>query len=394
MKTLFQHYDLFKEPQITQQRFLHEIVKSLLQKISSHIFEYQYFTNISEVGKSYQGREIYLAKIGQGATKLFFWSQMHGDESTATAALFDIFNFFKADFSAKEFGQLAEQDRKTLQDLRNTIAENCTLYILPMLNPDGAELWQRRTAQEIDMNRDALALQTPEARLLKKVRTEIQPDFGFNLHDQSIYYTAGNTKTCSTIAFLAPPTDYEKTINPVRKKAMQMIGLLAEELQEFIPKGVAKFSDDFEPRAFGDNIQRWGTSTILVESGAYPKDTEKQFIRKLNFTLLLQACYHIAKQNYANISLEKYNQIPQNERILKDILLKNVLLENGAKVDIALMEVEKTNTLGQEKQVWKAVIDDIGDLSVFCGYEEIDCTQKNIQLIGKIALGETVYLSY
>ena len=31
-----------------------------------------------------------------------------------------------------------------------------TLYVVPMLNPDGAERYQRRNAQNIDLNRDAL----------------------------------------------------------------------------------------------------------------------------------------------------------------------------------------------------------------------------------------------
>ena len=34
--------------------------------------------------------------------------------------------------------------------------------MVPMLNPDGAERFQRRNAQGIDINRDALLLQSPE----------------------------------------------------------------------------------------------------------------------------------------------------------------------------------------------------------------------------------------
>jgi hypothetical protein len=392
MDILFKYYDFFKEKQIIQQRFSHQMVKSFLQNINSKLPEYQHIAAIKEVGKSYQGREIYIAKIGTGKTKLFFWSQMHGDESTATAALLDILNFFKADFHTSTFQHGSADEKTWFNNFRDVILKNCTLYLLPMLNPDGAELWQRRTAQEIDMNRDALALQTPEARLLKKLRTELQPDFGFNLHDQNIYYTAGNTKTCATISFLAPPTDYEKTINPQRKKAMQVIGLLAEKLQKFIPNGVAKFSDDFEPRAFGDNIQRWGTSTILVESGGYPQDSEKQFIRKLNFVLLLEACHSIATQAYNTMSLEKYNAIPQNEKLLKDLIIRNVAISPTLQADIAFMNMIPIESLGNAQQVYQATIDDIGDLSVFCGYTEINYTEQNIQLVGKIAVGEMVFL--
>jgi len=53
-----------------------------------------------------------------------------------------------------------------------------------MLNPDGAERFTRRTAQMIDMNRDASALATPEAKILKSTHDMYQPEYGFNLHDQ------------------------------------------------------------------------------------------------------------------------------------------------------------------------------------------------------------------
>src|SRR5688500_2706281 len=41
---------------------------------------------VNEVGKSAQGREIFQIEWGKGAKKIFLWSQMHGDEPTATPA--------------------------------------------------------------------------------------------------------------------------------------------------------------------------------------------------------------------------------------------------------------------------------------------------------------------
>src|SRR5213083_769488 len=42
---------------------------------------------VDEVGKSYANREIYQVEWGKGKTKIFMWSQMHGDEPTATPAV-------------------------------------------------------------------------------------------------------------------------------------------------------------------------------------------------------------------------------------------------------------------------------------------------------------------
>ena len=59
---------------------------------------------------------------------------------------------------------------------------------------------------------------------------------------------------------------------------MKIIVFMNDILQKYAPGQVGRYNDDFEPRAFGDNIQKWGTSTILIESGGYPNDIEKQEI--------------------------------------------------------------------------------------------------------------------
>ena len=86
----------------------------------------------------------------------------------------------------------------------------------------------------MDLNRDALRLQTPEGRLLKKLRDATNADWGFNLHDQSRYYSVGHTNKTATISFLAPAYNDEKDINEIRKRAMQQIGLMNETLQQFM----------------------------------------------------------------------------------------------------------------------------------------------------------------
>jgi hypothetical protein len=381
-------YEKYKVASITERRFKHRLVKELVNSLPS-IFEVQ------EIGRSVENREIYLVKIGSGSKKLLFWSQMHGDESTATAALFDIFAFLGN--NSNEKANENANENATLEALRIALLESCTFYFVPMLNPDGAEVWQRRNALQIDLNRDALALQAPESRYLKQLQQSIQPDFGFNLHDQNIYYTTGNSRNNVVIAFLAPPVDEAKTINPVRHRAMQVIGLLAAALQEFIPKQVAKFSDDFEPRAFGDNIQKWGTSTILVESGAYIGDAEKQYIRKLNFVLLLLASQIIANDEYQTLDLQGYNNIPQNEKRLRDLVLRNVNhpQKTGVKIDIAFFRNEITVFEQTSTTIaYKSLIDDIGDLCILFGYEEQDCAAWQTEVIGRLEIGENPTLIF
>ena len=180
---LYDAHETYKEKALTHRRFKHKDIVPLLNALSGPL-------SISQVGESLEKRTIYQVKAGTGAAKVLLWSQMHGDEATATMALFDIFNFLQA----KNDG---------FDDFRQTILTNTSLYFVPMLNPDGAERFQRRTATDIDMNRDALRLQTPEGALLKQLQQTLQPLVGFNLHDQSPRYSVGKTGRQAVMSFLA-----------------------------------------------------------------------------------------------------------------------------------------------------------------------------------------------
>src|SRR5690606_9709375 len=137
-----------------------------------------------------------------------------------------------------------------------------------------------RNALQIDINRDFLKLISPEAQILKRLREELQPDFGFNLHDQNTLWSVCKTGKPATLSFLAPAFDEQLSVNRVRKKAMGVIADIYEELNVYLPKQIGLFDDEYEPRAFGDNFQLAGTSTILIEAGGQYKDEEKQEIRK------------------------------------------------------------------------------------------------------------------
>jgi len=354
-KQLYDTYENYKEKSLFHKRLKHNDIFSLIEKRNSEVFE------ISEIGKSFDGREIFMLKAGKGDKKVMLWSQMHGNEPTATQSLFDIFNFF--------------ENPAFLKDEAKQILSSCTLYFIPLLNPDGAEKFQRRNAQEIDINRDALRLESPEAKLLMTLRDEINPEFGFNLHDQDIWYSAGDTKFPATLSFLTPASDKEKTMNGSRKKSMQLIADMNTILQNFIPDQIGRYSDDFMPTAFGDNIQKRGTSTILIESGGFADDPEKQIVRKLNFIAILYALKSIGNNNFENKTIDDYNKIPFNKKNkLFDYILRNAQIPKNNlkyKADIGI----RSKSL-PDKDILE--IDDIGDLSQNFAYSEIDMNGNEI----------------
>lgn len=347
-------YETFKEEEIQQRRFKHSDIEPLIKQLASDpAFE------VTTAGHSVEDRPIYLVKVGDGDTNVLFWSQMHGNESTATMALLDLFNFFS-------------QKDDQFSDKRDELLENTSLYFLPMLNPDGAERFERRNVLDIDINRDALRLTSPASQILKSVRDSLNPEFGFNLHDQSSYYSSGRSSEPATLSFLAPAYDFEQSENEVRTNAMRLVGYLNAMLQQYIPGKVAKYSDAHEPRAFGDMIQKWGTSTILIESGGYPNDPEKQYIRKLNFISLLTAIDAIAGQKFTETPVDRYYQIPENNRSLTDLLIRAVNKVRKGQSYLVDIGISRRQQMIDSTLYYRARINDIGDLSTSHGYKELD----------------------
>ena len=167
-----------------------------------------------------------------------------------------------------------------------------------MLNPDGAERFTRRSAQQIDINRDFLQCLTPEAKILKVYRDKTNPEFGFTLHDQITLWSVTNSLKPATLSFLSPAIDYQLSIDPVREKAMLVIADMFETVAPIIPGHIGLFDDEYEPRAFGDNFQKLGTSTILIEAGGFKGDPEKQHIRTFYFAAMLKGIKSIATKSY------------------------------------------------------------------------------------------------
>src|SRR4051812_6674556 len=64
--------------------------------------------SVNEVGRSNANREIYQIEWGTGPLKIFMWSQMHGDEPTATSALIDMFAYLQNNRSVAWIKQIRE----------------------------------------------------------------------------------------------------------------------------------------------------------------------------------------------------------------------------------------------------------------------------------------------
>ncbi len=264
---------------------------------------------VTPVGASTHGRPLRAITFGSGPTTVFLWSQMHGDESTATMALADLLTWFG----------LADGQRDAVRD---RIAAQLTVVMLPMLNPDGAELFQRENAVGVDINRDVRRLSTAEARVLKAVRDSIRPAFGFNLHDQNARTLGRPGNQRVGIALLAPADNAANDFGPTRAAARLVAARIRSVLEREIPGRIARYDDTFNPRAFGDLMQAWGTSTVLIESGALPDDPDKQRLRGVNVIAILTALDAIATGDFRNELADRYMSMPVNSSAAVDVVVK------------------------------------------------------------------------
>lgn len=276
-----------------------------------------------EIGRSAEGRPLRHVSWGEGDTRVLLWSQMHGDESTASMALADLFRFL---------GEHPEHP------LVRRLRQDTTLHFLPVMNPDGAAHFQRRNAQGVDVNRDARALATPEARALHDLRERLKPDFGFNLHDQRVGTRAGDSDRGTAIALLAPAFNEAREVNAIRTRAIEVAVAIRAVLEPYISGHIAKWDDTFNPRAFGDLTSKAGVSTILIESGGIEGDPQKQRLRKLNFLALVGALDAIATGTYAGLPQARYDELPENAKVWPDLRITGGTLalpgQPQAKVDL------------------------------------------------------------
>jgi len=353
VQLILANYDTFKAHQLKNRFLKHKDISSLIEHLPA-VFE------VTELGNSFEDRSINGIKWGTGQTKILLWSQMHGDEATGTMALFDLLNFLQVD-----------------NELTQMLSKHCQLHIIPLLNPDGAERLTRRSAQQIDINRDFLQCLTPEAVILKTYQAKVKPEFGFTLHDQITLWSVTNSIKPATLSFLSPAIDYELTIDPIREKAMLVIAEMFEAVAPIIPGHIGLFDDEYEPRAFGDNFQKLGTSTILIEAGGFQGDPEKQQIREFYFLAMIKGIVSIATKSYLHQNTANYFAIPKNNKQIFHILIHGLTL-NGANASVGINYDEYPSNNGLETfKVYS--IQDIGDLSFCDAYETYSSINYNLK---------------
>lgn len=192
------------------------------------------------VNKSEQGRDLYVATVGNGPEDVWVQGRIHGNEPYGAESILTLL---------KDLGTNGSAEYQQIRDA-------FTIHFIPMYNPDGSEMNIRQTVlyddatgepllnsagqqQRIDLNRDWVAdkFQADESLAFYEYWTMVKPDFGMDIHHQGLkkQYGTGDDVTLSLGISLAPGGPTLPTLEGGAYDVLtrQMHGYVFQELSKY-----------------------------------------------------------------------------------------------------------------------------------------------------------------
>src|SRR5690606_13330103 len=119
-------------------------------------------------------------------------------------------------------------------------------------------------------------------------------------------------------------------------------------------------------------------SSILIESGGYPNDSQKQYLRELNFVTMIKALESILTGSYSSQTVDAYHAIPENERRMLSLIIKDLQVPVGrqkVRLDVGYLFGE----IWRGEQIYyPATIVDVGDLGTHSGFQEFSASRLEV----------------
>ena len=262
---------------------------------------------ISEAGQSTEKRSLWLIRIahpGQVSKwRVFFYAQQHGNEPAGKDALIYL--------------------AQSIQSDPGLLPKGVELWLMPMVNPDGAELDQRRNAAGADLNRDHIILEQPETQALHRAFRSIQPQLSIDCHeftrDSDDYLSKGWIEWPEIMMDYANyPLIDDKIVSQSARLVERMGKVMLKKDIKFHryfvggmpPDGEQRYSaPDMDGGLNGSGI--YGGYSFIIEGGVYRKDnTDNHDLprRVYNYAELLMEVLHdknIRKHGLASLKTNK-----------------------------------------------------------------------------------------
>ncbi len=319
-----------KQQEINERYITNTDLENVLESLNKDIFK------VAVAGKSVLQKNIYRVDFGTGNFKILLWSQMHGNETTTTKA---VFNFLKSIHA------------------NSSLLTHFSFTFLPILNPDGAEAFTRVNANKVDLNRDSVDLSQPESQLLRVVFNEVNPNLALNMHDQRSIFSAGSESNPATLSFLAPAFNEACDINGVRTFAMQLIANMNDVLMNHAPDNIGRFDDSFNINCIGDQFTHLNVPTILFEAGFASNDYQRKKAQKLVEISLQTLFKAIVSKEYEQFNVNDYLSIPENEKNFVDLIIENFSTTNSELIQNKTLPVVFKEEIKAGSLVLKPTID-------------------------------------
>ncbi len=148
--------------------------------------KYSHISQLQSIGKSVQGRNLLVMKISSQPQndliqpEVKFIANMHGDEITGREVMMRLIRDLLESYENGD-------------ELITNLIDQTEIFIMPSMNPDGAELRQRANAEWVDLNRDfpdfstddrvsSIEWRAPETRAVMRWQTQRQFALSANFH--------------------------------------------------------------------------------------------------------------------------------------------------------------------------------------------------------------------
>lgn len=267
----------------------------------------------TQVGVSEEGRPIIAFHNGSlEDTQVLAWSLMHGNETTGAEAL-----------------------------LAMPVQLQVNWCMIPIVNPDGAERFSRVNAKGVDVNRDARALESAEAKALHWAFEQTQPELALNLHDQRTCFRPEGVGLPATFSLLAPRSS-EKGGCPNEIKAAACCSWVAQFLADsFENYALARFDNAFYPTAFGDLFQE-KVPTITLETGIALGDWNREGVATVLRDVLSALDEDYGQNGNLPQAVDAYYQLPMNVNDAVDVCWESEEGHACYKLEQSLIDGELT----------------------------------------------------
>ncbi len=137
---------------------------------------------VSTLASTRKGRSVFLIRYSPAVSssketplRVLLFAQQHGDEPSGKEALTMLLAMYASGIASKALSGIE-------------------LCVVPQMNPDGAELRQRRTSDSLDLNRSHLLLNSSETAGLHELFYSWQPHVTLDIHEFSPYSESWSKK--------------------------------------------------------------------------------------------------------------------------------------------------------------------------------------------------------